>query len=105
MCIEPGVSACLRCAFPQLPSSEIVPSCQTVGILGAACGVVGTQMALWGLRRLAPQLQWPAGQLWALDLRTDRRQELKVRADKQCRVCGEAADIDGKSVEDYETRS
>ena len=102
MCIEPGESACLRCAFPHMPSPQTVPSCQTVGILGAACAVVGSQMALWGLRRLASNLQWPQGKLWALDLTTDRRQELNVMADKQCRVCGEAAQIDGQSVEDYE---
>ena len=102
MCIEPGESACLRCAFPRMPAADSVPSCQTVGILGAACALVGSQMALWGLRRLAPNLSWPAGKLWALDLKTDRRQELNVKADQHCRVCGQAAHIDGRSVQDYE---
>ena len=102
LCIEPGVSACLRCTFPDIPPPEVMPSCQTVGVLGASCGVVGAQMSLWGLRRLATQIPWPMAQLWALDLRNDRTQMLRVQPDKECQVCGVNADIDGKNPQDYE---
>ena len=104
MCIEPGVSACLRCVFPETPPAEVMPSCQTVGILGASCGVVGTQMSLWGLRRLATCKPWPAAQLWALDLRDDRTQTLNVSRDDSCKVCGADPVIDGTNPKDYEAR-
>ena len=102
LCVEPGVSACLRCVFPDIPSPDIMPSCQTVGVLGASCGVVGAQMTLWGLRRLATNVTWPTGQLWALDLQNDRTQMLRVERNNACQVCGPDADIDGQNSKDYE---
>ena len=102
LCIEPGHSGCLRCVFPDVPPSDVMPTCQSVGVLGASCGVVGTQMALWGLKRLAPDLTWPAGRFWSLDLQADRKQELQVKPNPACPVCGPQAHIDGKNDGDYQ---
>jgi adenylyltransferase/sulfurtransferase len=102
LCVEPGESGCLRCVFPEVPSADIMPTCQNVGVLGASCGVVGTQMALWGLKRLVPGLTWPAGRFWALDLKSDRKQELQIERSNACPVCGPDAHIDAKNDSDYQ---
>ncbi|MBL93164.1 MAG: adenylyltransferase [Myxococcales bacterium] len=102
LCVEPGESGCLRCVFPEVPSAAIMPTCQSVGVLGASCGVVGTQMALFGLKRMVPDLDWPAGRLWAMDFQSDRKQELQVRPNDACPVCGPQAHIDAQNDADYQ---
>jgi molybdopterin/thiamine biosynthesis adenylyltransferase len=51
MAIEPGRTACYRCAFPQEPANA--PSCAEAGILGPAAGVIGSLQALEALKLLA----------------------------------------------------
>lgn len=51
MAIQPGESACYRCAFPTPPPDPV--SCATAGILGPAAGVVGSLQALEALKLLA----------------------------------------------------
>lgn len=51
--IQPGVSACYRCAFPTRPPEGSVPSCREAGVLGAMAGLVGSIQALEALKLLA----------------------------------------------------
>ena len=51
MVIQPGETACYRCAFPSPPPDPA--SCATAGILGPAAGVVGSLQALEALKLLA----------------------------------------------------
>lgn len=51
MSIQPGASACYRCAFPTEPANA--RSCHEAGVLGAMAGVVGSIQALEGLKLLA----------------------------------------------------
>ena len=53
MSIEPGRSACYRCAFPTPPPPGSVPSCREAGVLGAMAGMVGSIQALEALKLLA----------------------------------------------------
>lgn len=100
LCVEPGASGCLRCVFPDVPDPAAMPTCQSIGVLGASCGVVGARMAMWGLKRLVG-LEWPSGRLWALDLSADRDQVINVTKNDRCPVCGTEADIDGRNPSDY----
>jgi molybdopterin/thiamine biosynthesis adenylyltransferase len=45
-------SACLRCFFPEKPNTDSMPSCDTVGILGPLCGIIGSFMATETLKLL-----------------------------------------------------
>lgn len=41
MTILPGVGACYRCLFPNIPERDSIPSCTEVGVLGPVPGVMG----------------------------------------------------------------
>jgi molybdopterin-synthase adenylyltransferase len=51
--VDPGRSACYRCAFPVEPPPGSVPSCREAGVLGALAGVVGSLQALEALKILS----------------------------------------------------
>jgi adenylyltransferase/sulfurtransferase len=53
MSIEPGDSACYRCAFPAPPPAGAAPTCAQAGVLGPAAGVVGSLQALEAIKLLA----------------------------------------------------
>lgn len=48
--IDPGRSACYRCAFPVEPPPGSVPSCREAGVLGALAGAVGALQALEAIK-------------------------------------------------------
>ncbi len=50
MSIQPGESACYRCAFPTQPIDA--PSCRDAGVLGAMAGIVGSIQALEAIKLL-----------------------------------------------------
>jgi molybdopterin-synthase adenylyltransferase len=51
MSIQPGESACYRCAFPTQPVDA--PSCRDAGVLGAMAGIVGSIQALEAIKLVA----------------------------------------------------
>jgi molybdopterin/thiamine biosynthesis adenylyltransferase len=51
MSIQPGETACYRCAFPVEP--EDAPTCADAGVLGPAAGVIGSMQALEALKILS----------------------------------------------------
>jgi molybdopterin-synthase adenylyltransferase len=53
MSILPGETACYRCAFPEAPPPDAVPTCAEAGVLGPAAGVIGSLQALEALKLLA----------------------------------------------------
>lgn len=52
MAIDPGTSACYRCAFPTPPPAVSETTCARAGVLGPAAGVVGSLQALEVLKLL-----------------------------------------------------
>jgi molybdopterin-synthase adenylyltransferase len=50
--IWPGVTACLRCLFPEPPGAASLPTCDTAGVLGPAAAVVGSIQAATAIRFL-----------------------------------------------------
>jgi CheY-like chemotaxis protein len=53
MTIDPGRSACYRCAFETPPPAGSVPSCREAGVLGATAGIVGSIQALEAIKLVA----------------------------------------------------
>ena len=88
MAIEPGETACYRCAFPAPPPPGSQPTCAQAGVLGPAAGVIGSLMALEALKlltRFAPPLSGAFLQADLLDLAFTR---VAVARAADCPDCG-----------------
>ena len=98
--IPPGGQPCLRCLYPDIPPPAVVQTCQTAGVLGAACGLVGGVMGLMAVQHLAG-LDVDAGRLLSVDARSLSLTPMTFAASPACPVCGPEPEIDGSLLEDY----
>jgi molybdopterin-synthase adenylyltransferase len=75
--------ACFRCIFEAAPTPGSESSCQTAGVLGAVCGVIGGLMAEEALAILdgRPAL---AGTLMVFEARTDTWRRISPRPRASC---------------------
>jgi sulfur-carrier protein adenylyltransferase/sulfurtransferase len=90
---KPYEGPCYRCLFPQPPPPELAPSCAEGGVLGVLPGVIGSLQANEALK-LALGIGEPAiGRLLLFDALAARLDEVKVRRDPDCPVCGENPSI------------
>jgi sulfur-carrier protein adenylyltransferase/sulfurtransferase len=86
---KPHEGPCYRCLFPQPPPPELAPSCAEGGVLGVLPGVIGSLQANEALK-LALGIGEPAiGRLLLFDALSARLDEVSVRRDPDCPVCGE----------------
>ena len=90
---KPPEGPCYRCLFPQPPPPELAPSCAEGGVLGVLPGVIGSLQANEALK-LALGIGEPAiGRLLLFDALAARLDEVQVRRDPECPVCGERPTI------------
>ena len=90
---KPGAGPCYRCLFPQPPPPELAPSCAEGGVLGVLPGVIGSIQAAEALK-LALEIGEPlVGRLLLYDALSGEFQEMKLRRDPDCPVCGERPTI------------
>lgn len=85
MPIEPGETACYRCAFPRPPAD-----CAPGGVLGPVPGTVGALMALEALKRLAGLPSPLRGAFLELDLGASTFTRVATQRRPGCPDCGEA---------------
>jgi sulfur-carrier protein adenylyltransferase/sulfurtransferase len=86
---KPYEGPCYRCLFPQPPPPELAPSCAEGGVLGVLPGVIGSLQANEALK-LSLQIGEPLiGRLMLFDALSARFDEVAVRRDPNCPVCGE----------------
>ena len=86
---KPHEGPCYRCLFPQPPPPELAPSCAEGGVLGVLPGVIGSLQANEALK-LALGIGEPAiGRLLLFDALAARLDEVQVRRDPSCPVCGD----------------
>jgi sulfur-carrier protein adenylyltransferase/sulfurtransferase len=86
---KPFEGPCYRCLFPQPPPPELAPSCAEGGVLGVLPGVIGSLQANEALK-LALDIGEPlVGRLLLFDALTTKLDEVTVRRDPNCPVCGE----------------
>jgi molybdopterin/thiamine biosynthesis adenylyltransferase/rhodanese-related sulfurtransferase len=86
---KPGAGPCYRCLFPTPAPPELAPSCAEGGVLGVLPGVIGSLQANEALK-LALDIGDPlVGRLLLFDALSGEFNEVKLRRDPDCPVCGE----------------
>jgi molybdopterin/thiamine biosynthesis adenylyltransferase/rhodanese-related sulfurtransferase len=86
---KPGEGPCYRCLFATPPPPELAPSCAEGGVLGVLPGIIGSLQANEALK-LALGIGEPLiGRLLLFDALTAEFNEVTIRRDPECPVCGE----------------
>jgi sulfur-carrier protein adenylyltransferase/sulfurtransferase len=87
--LKPGDGPCYRCLFPSPPPPELAPSCAEGGVLGVLPGIIGSLQASEALK-LALGIGDPLiGRLMLFDALNAEFNEVTIRRDPDCPVCGE----------------
>ena len=89
----PGVGPCYRCLFPQPPPPELAPSCAEGGVLGVLPGIIGSIQANETLKLILGRGDSLAGRLLLFDALGTTLDEVTVRRNPDCPVCGDSPSI------------
>ena len=95
----PDKGPCYRCLYPEPPPPGLVPSCAEGGVLGILPGVVGTIQATEALKIVLGVGEPLVGRLLLYDALAMSFEELKLRRDPKCPLCGENPTI--RELQDY----
>jgi len=79
---------CYRCLFRDPPPPDLVPRCETAGILGAIAGVLGTLQAVEVLKELLGLGDSLDGTLLIYDALRARFHSIRIGKDAECPTCG-----------------
>jgi adenylyltransferase/sulfurtransferase len=82
---------CYRCLFREAPPPDLVPRCETAGILGAVAGVMGTLQATEVLKELLGLGDSLSGTLLLYEALRARFHRIAIPKDPSCPTCGGAA--------------
>lgn len=96
----PGKGPCYRCLYPEPPPADMAPSCQEAGVLGVLPGLIGVLQALETIKLILGKGETLVGQLLCFNTLTMEINQLRLKADPACPMCGEAPTI--HSLIDYE---
>ena len=80
---------CYRCLYPEPPPPGTVPSCAEGGVLGILPGIVGTMQATEAVKLIVGIGETMKNRLLLFDALEMDFTELKLRKNKNCKVCGE----------------
>ncbi len=90
---RPGEGPCYRCLFPQPPPPELAPSCAEGGVLGVLPGIIGSLQASEALKLVLDRGESLAGRLLLFDALGTTLDEVSVRRNPGCPVCGDSPTI------------
>ncbi|MCS7006594.1 MAG: molybdopterin-synthase adenylyltransferase MoeB [Thermoleophilia bacterium] len=90
---RPGDGPCYRCLFPAPPPPELAPSCAEGGVLGVLPGIIGSLQANEALKLVLGRGEPLVGRLLLFDALATTLEEVAVRRDPSCPVCGESPTI------------
>ena len=80
---------CYRCLFREPPPPDLVPRCETAGILGAVAGVLGTLQAVEVLKELLQLGDSLDGTLLLYDALQARFHAIRISKDAECPTCSQ----------------
>ena len=96
----PGKGPCYRCLYPEPPPAEMAPSCAEAGLLGVLPGLIGTIEALEAIKIILGKGDSLIGRLLCFNTLTMEINDLKLRRDPNCPLCGDHPTI--HQLIDYE---
>jgi adenylyltransferase/sulfurtransferase len=96
----PGKGPCYRCLYPEPPPAEMAPSCAEAGVLGVLPGLIGTIEALEAIKLILDKGDNLIGRLLCFNTLTMEINDLKLRRDPNCPLCGDNPTI--HELIDYE---
>jgi adenylyltransferase/sulfurtransferase len=88
MSIVPGRTSCLRCLLRDQPPPGTIPTCDTVGVLGAAASVIGALEVAQAFKLLLEGGEEFWGHLTQVDVWTGESLRVQVERDPECPACG-----------------
>jgi adenylyltransferase/sulfurtransferase len=80
---------CYRCLFPEPPPPGLVPSCAEGGVLGVLPGTIGAIQATEAVKLILGTGDPLIGRLMIYDALSMTFDEVRLRKDPNCPVCGE----------------
>jgi len=80
---------CYRCLFREPPPPDLVPRCETAGILGAVAGVLGTLQAVEVIKELLQLGDSLDGALLLYDALRARFHAIRIAKDAECPTCSQ----------------
>jgi adenylyltransferase/sulfurtransferase len=84
-----GGQPCYRCLFPEAPPEGAVPNCATAGVLGVLPGTVGAFQATEVVKLIIGTGDTLDGRLLVYDAADMTTEEVPIRANPDCPVCGD----------------
>lgn len=99
--IIPHKGPCYRCLFEHAPPPGMVPSCQEAGVLGVLPGIIGVIQATEVVKYLLGIGELLVGRLIYYDALNMTFDEIKMRWNKNCPICGEEPRITSIQEEIY----
>jgi adenylyltransferase/sulfurtransferase len=92
--VRPGETACLACALESggengahTNGAASADTCDTVGVLGAAAGVIASIEAAEAIKLLCGKSSLAGGRLTSFDVWSGKFQSVRVARSPQCRAC------------------
>ncbi|MET1027520.1 MAG: molybdopterin-synthase adenylyltransferase MoeB [Dongiaceae bacterium] len=83
-----GPHPCYRCIFPDEPPADLIPRCETAGILGALAGVMGSLQATEVLKEVLGLGESLSGQLLIYDALGTTFRKIRAKRREGCASCG-----------------
>ena len=90
---DPHAGPCYRCLYPTPPPPELAPSCAEGGVLGVLPGIIGSLQASEALKLIIDAGQTLTGRLLLFDALHTTFDEVSVKKDPGCPVCGDSPTI------------
>lgn len=97
---QPGHGPCYRCLYPTPPPAGSVPSCAQAGVIGVLPGMIGSLMAMEGIKLLVGRGDTLNGRLLIYNALDMDMAEVQVKRNPACPICGEQPTI--HELIDYE---
>src|SRR3984957_16397598 len=89
--VRPGQTACLACALESENGNGLQAgtedTCDTVGVLGAAAGVIASIESTQAIKILCGKLEVAEGRLISFDVWSGKFHSVRVARHPQCRAC------------------